>query len=131
MFISSSTELPELWMSSNGCWCLHQIFLHAECVRKLLFRRDIISSASVSLSFHSDFSLVLEFLPPYFLVLLSVCSWTYLVLLLWQKKKVLYLPVVPSDSVGKEISSLAETHLWKANQSGTTFFHYVYLRATV
>lgn len=54
---------------------------HAECVHTLLFRRDIISSsASNSLSFYSDFFPLLEFLRSYFLVLLSVYSWTCLVL---------------------------------------------------
>lgn len=74
---------------------------------------------------------LLEFLPPCFLVLLSVCSWPCLVLFMWQKKKLLYLPVVPSGSVGKEMLCLTETHLWKASQSGTTFLHCMCLRETV
>lgn len=54
VLLSSSTELPALWMSSSGCWCLHQVFLHAECVCKFLFRKDVISSsATISLSFYS------------------------------------------------------------------------------
>lgn len=105
---------------------------HAECVHYLFFRRDIISfSVLVSLSFYSDLFPPLEFLPPCFLVLLSVCSGTHLVLFTWQKKKVLYLPAVPSGSTGKEMLCLAETHLWKENQSGTKFFRYMYLRAGV
>ena len=92
-----------LWMSGNGCWCLHWVFLSVQniYINCFLIKKDMVSfSVSVSLLwccflffFSARISPSMLFSVTEFVVL----DLLRLVLFIWQKGKLLCLPAVLSS----------------------------------